>query len=208
YIDDGSHPDGSLVILSNTIYGTTRAGGTYGKGTVFSINDNSTDFTTIHHFAGADGATPSGLILSSNSLYGTTYSGGTLGYGTIYVIQLDGTGFKTLHNFGSPTNSGGTYPRPGLTATDDVLYGGTSYGGSSGSGTLFKINIDGTGFRTLHDFSAKVGESNSDGASPNGELTLSANILFGNASYGGRDGRGQWVALQNRGWGCYEMQYF
>ena len=34
---DGSEPDASLIDVSGTLYGTTQLGGTYGAGTVFSI---------------------------------------------------------------------------------------------------------------------------------------------------------------------------
>jgi len=55
-----------------------------------------------------------------------------------------------------------------------ILYGTTELGGSSGYGTVFAVNTDGTGFATLHHF---IG---SDGAAPDvATLLLSGNTLYG-----------------------------
>src|SRR5438093_66190 len=76
--------------------------------------------------------------------------------------------FTTLHSFtashtnasGFYTNSDGANPYAGLTAAGNTLYGTTYYGGSSGHGTAFAVNTDGTGFTNLHSFNY------SDGANP------------------------------------------
>src|SRR5262249_36063546 len=79
----------------------------------------------------------------------------------------------TLHHFttmsGSPgTNSDGAFPNAGLVASGNTLYGTASEGGTSGNGTIFRLNIDGTGFTNLHNFTATSGPlgTNSDGREP------------------------------------------
>src|SRR5437660_6658660 len=58
-----------------------------GKGTVFAVNTDGTEFTTLHTFSGGDGAFPdAGLILSGNTLYGAALFGGSLNYGTVFSI--------------------------------------------------------------------------------------------------------------------------
>jgi uncharacterized repeat protein (TIGR03803 family) len=48
---DGGQPTGKLVKHSNgNIYGTTYAGGDFGRGTLYKININSNEFEVIHHF--------------------------------------------------------------------------------------------------------------------------------------------------------------
>src|SRR5438034_5937025 len=97
--------------------------------------------------------------------------------------------FTTLHSFtaGAPdfrggyTNSDGAYPVAGLILSGNTLYGTASGGGGSGAGTVFKVNTDGTGFRTLHSF---VGAP-SDGAQPLAGLILSGNTLYGTTDDGG-----------------------
>ena len=110
-------------------------------------------------YTNSDGANPyAGLILSGNTLYGTALYGGSSGDGTVFAINTDGTGFTNLHSFtatlrfGLRTNSDGAYPSAGLILSGNTLYGTTSDGGSSGNGTVFAVNTDGTGFTILHSF--------------------------------------------------------
>src|ERR1017187_628923 len=72
--DDGGFPQARLILLGNTLYGTTRNGGGTGLGTVFAVNTNGTGFTNLYNFStiqtnsvgaytNSDGAVPlSGLI--------------------------------------------------------------------------------------------------------------------------------------------------
>jgi uncharacterized repeat protein (TIGR03803 family) len=67
--------------------------------------------------------------------------------------------FQILHNFANRSGDG-QYP-DGLTrASDGWLYGTTSVGGSytdilevAREGTVFKVNVDGSGYTILHNFS-------------------------------------------------------
>jgi uncharacterized repeat protein (TIGR03803 family) len=63
-------------------------------------------------------------------------------------------------------------------------------GGSSGHGTVFAMNTDGTGFTTLHNFTG-----GKDGANPQAALILSGNTLYGMARYGGIHGDGTVFSL-------------
>jgi uncharacterized repeat protein (TIGR03803 family) len=78
----------------------------------------------------------------------------------------------------------------------NTLYGaafGKPYGGGRGgsmSGSLFKLNINGTGFTNLYTFSPVVEYSlgvytNTDGANSAGQLVLSGNRLYGTTYAGG-----------------------
>src|ERR1039458_534279 len=76
------------------------------------------------------------------------------------LIQTDPTTAQIFTNQHSFTAFDGAYPEAGLILSGTTLYSTTySGGGSSGDGTVFKINANGTGFRNLHSFTA-----NSDGA--------------------------------------------
>jgi uncharacterized repeat protein (TIGR03803 family) len=211
YATNGVFPAG-LVLSSNTFYGTS-SGGRSGHGAVFKVNIDGSDFThlysfsetywnpTVKRYTNSDGFFPGGLILSGNSLYGTAYMGGASDQGTVFKVNTDGTGFTNLHNF-TPTdpitgaNEDGVSP-VGLIISGDTLYGVASAGGSSAHGTLYRVNTDGTGFTTLHSFTAFGGDyySNADGAVPYGVLTLSGDTLFGLASQGGLFGRGTVFAV-------------
>jgi uncharacterized repeat protein (TIGR03803 family) len=141
------------------------------------------------------------LVLSGNTLYGTAPIGGGYANGTVFAVNTDGTGSTNLYSFTAlsgpsfSTNSDGAYPRAGLILSGNTLYGTASLGGSGGSGTVFALNTDGTGFTVLHGFTGSSTNSsgfytNSDGANPNGGLILTNNTLYGTASEGGTNGSG------------------
>jgi uncharacterized repeat protein (TIGR03803 family) len=52
------------------------------------------------------------------------------------------------------TNGDGAYPTAELIVSGQTLFGVTSVGGHGGSGTIFKMNFDGSGFTNLHTFAA------------------------------------------------------
>jgi uncharacterized repeat protein (TIGR03803 family) len=205
---DGSNPYAGLVLSGNTLYGTASSGGS-GQGTLFRVNTDSTSFTNLHNFTYInDGAFPQGdLILSGNTLYGTTANGGTsaTGNGTVFAINTDGTGFTNLYSFTAmafdpnytPTNSDGANPYAGLVLSGNTLYGTTSAGGMNGSGTVFAVQTDGTGFTNLYTFTALDPDTgtNSDGANSRAGLVLSSNTLYGTASSGGVNGNGMVFSL-------------
>src|SRR5436190_434373 len=110
--------------------------------------------------------------------------------GLIPVDRSAGQIFKTLHSFTATpssypyTNSDGAHPVAGLILSGNALYGTTMSGGSSGNGTVFAVNTDGTGFMNLHSFMAlsdpyPLAHANSDGANPWAGLIVSGNTLYG-----------------------------
>ncbi len=196
--DDGANPTDGLLLSGNTLYGTTQAGGSSDKGTVFAINTDGTGFTNLYSFTTAlpasapfiytnnDGTGPvGGLILAGNTLYGTAGGGGSSGQGTVFALSTNGTGFTTLYSFSGDVRDG--IGPCGLLLSGDVLYGVTSAGGSVGEGTLFAIKTNGAGFTLVHDFTAldSITSTNSDGIAPIGRLSLSGNTLYGAAYNGG-----------------------
>ncbi len=179
---DGISPRGGLILVSNTLYGMTYGGGSAGFGTIFRLNADGSGFTNLYNFTnGADGAHPSvgsTLAFYNNQLFGTTSFGGTNipPKGAVFMINSDGTGFTNIYSF---HGSDGQNPTAGLIVSGGVLYGTTYSGGGSGKhGTVFKINVDGSGFTNLYAFST------TDGSSPSATLALSGNTLFGTTFYG------------------------
>jgi uncharacterized repeat protein (TIGR03803 family) len=215
---DGAYLWAGLILSGNTLYGTSAGGGNSGNGTVFAVNTDGTGFTNLHSFNyDSDGAYPRArLILSGNTLYGTAFLGGSSGYGTVFAMHIDGTGFTNLHSFTAisgpfPTNSDGANPYAGLILSGNTLYGTAANGGSSGMGTVFKVNTNGTGFTTLYSFTATSGTSsttNSDGANPHAGLILSGNTLYGTAFNGGSSGYGTVFAVTTNGTGFMNLHSF
>jgi uncharacterized repeat protein (TIGR03803 family) len=207
-------PTGGLILSNSTLYGT--AGSTYANGGVFKVNTDGTGFTNLYTFTAlinpfdcgegtnTDGSFPTSVILSGNTLFGTTFAGGQNGGGTVFKVNTNGTGFRNLYNFTADSNGFGPGPCGGYAgglSAGLVLWGNSLFGTTPGfildgvydpfSGTVFALNIDGTGFTTLHTFSpSEGGGPNFDGAEPDSRLILSGNTLYGTTGYGGSSGNG------------------
>lgn len=105
---------------------------------------------------------------------------------------------------GAYTNADGTDPVAELVVSGKTLYGAASGGGTNGSGTIFKLNFDGTGFTVLHHFSlGRINSSdvftNADGQQPQGRLFLQNDTLYGTATYGGLYGNGTIFRVDTNG---------
>jgi uncharacterized repeat protein (TIGR03803 family) len=184
---DGATPLGRLLLSDAKLYGTASAGGAFGFGTVFKINTNGSGFAVIRHFSGStgDGASPyGGVIMPGDTLIGTTEAGGNVGEGTVFEVGTNGGGFSILHHFNSIATNG-VFPRAELLRQGSAMYGTTYAGGSSGWGTVFKMNTNGGGFTLLKSFTSADSGTNSDGASPEARLILSAGMLYGTTYRGG-----------------------
>jgi uncharacterized repeat protein (TIGR03803 family) len=174
---DGANPVAALILSDGVLYGTTQNGGDAGCGTVFRVNTNGTGFTNLYTFTGgSDGLSPSGrLLLSGNTLYGTAENGGDNAGGTVFSVNTDGTGFATLHGF-TWYGTDGMWPHAGLVLVGNQLFGTTQNGDSgdgSDDGTVFRMDINGDNFTTLHSF------VDSEGFYPDAELLLSGSTLYG-----------------------------
>ncbi len=204
--------DGSLFgTLTNTsltsggaIYKASVAGGA--PQTIYQLNGDK----------GGDGYVPVAGLLDGGDdyLYGSTLYAARKtvfstaeGGGTLFRVKQDGSGFQTLHTFDpeitvtTPTighlpltnqaNSDGLYPSFPLIkdSVSDYLYGVTSTGGTNGTGVVFRIKRDGTGFELMHSFAALNSDGkNSDGAFPSGPLLLATDgRLYGVTSNGGNN---------------------
>jgi uncharacterized repeat protein (TIGR03803 family) len=211
---DGANPLGGLALASGRLHGTTVNGADFGNGAIFGINTDGTSFQNLHTFSAfdtpnsptnTDGGHPYGkLLLLGNVLYGTTSGGGESGNGAIFSLNTDGTGFTNLHSF-SGTDDGENL-LTGLTLAGNVLYGTAFAGGTWGWGTIFAINTNGSGFRTLYHFK---GSSNfgSDGAGPSG-LICQGDILYGSTRSGGSQDFGTVFQIKTNGSGYRNLHSF
>ncbi|HEY3856663.1 MAG TPA: choice-of-anchor tandem repeat GloVer-containing protein [Verrucomicrobiae bacterium] len=196
YYTNGEGPTAAMALIDNTLYGTTRAGGTNGLGTIFALGINGTGFMKLHDFGGQlsrdpvtqanennGGAFPeTDLVYSSNYLFGATEQGGTGGNGILFRYRIDTGEFLVLHNF---TNVDGDYPSTHMVVVGTNLYGTTQFGGTGsdsnfflGNGVIFRVGTDGTGFTNLHDFDGV------QAAQPVAGLVVSGNTLYGTAGIG------------------------
>jgi uncharacterized repeat protein (TIGR03803 family) len=163
-------------------YGTTSAGGSSNKGTVFKVTSTGT-LTSLVSFTGANGDTPyAGLVQGSDgNFYGTTSAGGSSNKGTVFKMTSAGV-LNTLVSF---TGTNGDTPWAGLVqGSDGNFYGTTSSGGGVSNGTVFKMTPAGA-LTTLVSFNGVDG-----GDLLGGVIQGTDGNLYGTASYGGTAGAG------------------
>ncbi len=134
--------------------------------------------------------------------------------------QAPAQNLVTLHLFGYGNNSyvDGDAPGELIQGADGRLYGTTGSGGTNGSGIVFGINRDGTGFTNLHAFSAVLGydfkgyPTNTDGYVnwadyPEGLIQGFDGRLYGVAE-GGLNGNGTIFSLNTNGTGFTLLHTF
>ena len=208
-------PDGNF-------YGVASGGGSsstdfcqpgpeiFGCGTIFKLTPSG-KLTLLYSFCGGygcgsyppDGADPRGRLAigPDGNLYGTTQQGGEYnGFynsGTIFRISLSGAGYQIMHTFSGCCGTGdGESPAAGLTlASDGNFYGTTQFGGTSGNGTIFKMNLAGA-VTILHSF----GPDDPNGAEPLGALIQASDgNLYGTCYSGGASNGGTVFRISTSG---------
>jgi uncharacterized repeat protein (TIGR03803 family) len=106
--------------------------------------------------------------------------GGDYNEGIIFSISTTGGNLTDIHNFRG-TIFDAINPLGSLTLSGGTMYGMTEEGGAYSNGIIFSIATTGGTLTDLHDFSGSL----TDGADPQGFLTLSGSTLYGMATYGG-----------------------
>jgi uncharacterized repeat protein (TIGR03803 family) len=199
-LTDGQNPTAELVQGSDSnFYGTTVLGGMTNLGTVFRISPSGV-YTSLYSFGSfaTDGGAPiAGLIQGSDgNFYGTTFDGGTTYNGGTNSVCLDGCGtafrisasgvYTSLYSFGISTNDGTKPSAPLMLGSDGNVYGTTLQGGTTTSGTVFRISASGS-YSNLYSFKGYP----SDGAYPLGALVQGSDSNFyGTTEFGGTNNVG------------------
>jgi uncharacterized repeat protein (TIGR03803 family) len=194
---DGANPLGSLVMdAAGNLYGTTLAAGNFkpycgfvGCGVVFELtpSDNSWAETVLHEFSARDGGLPfAGLTFDGKgNLFGTAEIGGTHGDGVVYELSRSASVWteNVIYSFCAETKcKDGTAPESPVTFDGKGNIYGTTYGGGTGYGTVFKLfNNNGVWTRI-----GSYAFNGSDGGDiPTGGVLLMNGFLFGTTYHGG-----------------------
>jgi uncharacterized repeat protein (TIGR03803 family) len=198
-VPDGSQPHASLIVVNGTLYGTTRDGGQFNGGTVYSIAPSGTE-QVLHSFgSGSDGKDPFGTLTEANgTLYGTTRLGGAAGFGTAFELGLHAPNlYGVIHSFGGEycfnykPGTDGCYPSANVIYANGTLYGATERGGPNAAGTFFSITDKKE--RVLHNF------SNGDGVEPAGNVIQAGGLFYGVTTYGGANSQGLIYSMSTSG---------
>lgn len=177
---DGGDPVGGVTLdAAGNVYGLVSAFGPFNSGGVFMVGPNGTE-TLLGGFPGGDGAEPSGSPIrdAAGNLYGTTRAGGLYASGAVFKMDAEGNE-SVLYSI--PGGAAGSGPYAGVILDSaGNLYGTTEFGGTAGSGVVFKVSPSGEG-TVLYSFAGGT-----DGKTPLGDLALDAEgNLYGTTEFGG-----------------------
>jgi uncharacterized repeat protein (TIGR03803 family) len=205
----GAHPSGSLVEVGGALYGVCSSGGAHWDGAIFRVNPDGTGYALVRSFGapGTVGSQPVGpLVPVGGALYGVVSETTNDAYGGVFRIAPDGSDYSLIHSFvGGGTD--GADPCSPLLVLDAALVGMTSsFGGpdSPDYGTVFRVDLDGSGFVLLHTFERAV----SAGASPMGSLTELNGLLYGTTAGGGTSASGTVFGVKPDGTGYTVVHTF
>jgi uncharacterized repeat protein (TIGR03803 family) len=163
------------------------------------------EFQVLKQFTTAEGAHPFSEPVQGTDgmLYGTTVTGNnSTDHDTIFKINTDGTGFTVLRNFDSPTTGGNCWGGL-LLGSHGMLYGTTFTGGTGGTGTVFKVNEDGTNFTVLKNFDAAT-----TGGRSYARLVEVDKVLYGTTYVGGNGDAGTVFKLNKDGSDFAVLKHF
>jgi uncharacterized repeat protein (TIGR03803 family) len=206
---DAWQPWGSPTLVQTSsgpvLYGYTANGGDFQLGAIFRIYTDGTGYQVVHSFGGLitgpggtvllDGGNPhhDSLRIQGNELLGATVDVGDAGQGVLYAYNYVTGSYRIIHELngfsksnpdGSQDDGAQPHSNPMYSTSDGVLYGMTSEGGKDGDGTLYQVNLAGTGFGVLKHFKS------SDGTDPHGFVIEIGHHLYGMTREGGQFGGG------------------
>ncbi len=183
---NGENPSGSLMKASNgKLYGITYSGGANKCGVIFEYDYSANLYIKKIDLDSVNGKTPYGSLMEAGNgkLYGMTSYGGTNNSGVIFEYNYTTNTYTKKIDLSS---ANGENPFGALIeASNNKLYGVTSYGGANNSGVIFEYDY------ATNTFTKKIDLSYSNGESPYGSLMQASNgKLYGLTYAGGTDGAG------------------
>lgn len=211
-VERGASPYGSLLNDDNgNLYGTTRFGGSDGKGTIFKFRMLDESLSVVWDFTGADGREPWGELMDDGAgrLWGTTRFGGASNLGSVFRFQMQTEEVTTMVSFDGGGQSGkGSEPLGGLLmdAFGD-FWGTASLGGRNDRGVVFRVQSNGIFVAPIH-FTGTNGLGTS-GSFPAATLAGDGDgFLWGTAQSDGKSGRGAVFKVDPQSGGAVTMHVF
>ena len=179
-------PVGSLVQAEDgNLYGLSM-GGANGVGAIFEYNLTGATATVLYSFSNSISLVglTGGLIQVGGNFYGVT---ATMGRDSLFEYDPTAGTLTTVHTFGSIPADGAAPVGDLIQASDGNLYGLTTGGGMSYSGTLYEYNPSAHTYIVLHSFVNYP----TDAAQPvSGLFEASDGNLYGSATGAGAYGGG------------------
>lgn len=116
----------------------------------------------------------------------------------LHAIAAPAQVYSILHNFGQSQD--GSAPLTDLTLGGNIFYGTTASGGTNFGGTIFKINMDGTGYVILQNLT--------NSPVPEGGMVLIGGALYGTMYTGGSADNGSIFRINTDGGGFTNLHDF
>lgn len=174
------------------LYGLCSAGGTHNHGTLFHFDQTTHAVVTDVNFDDGtnDVVSPNGSLLEvcNGKLYGLSLASSSIPYGyagTLFDFNPI-TGAITVDHLFNDYDGNGKAPYGSLIqATNGLLYGFTSQGGTNNSGTMFSFDFTTNTYTVLFNFDNYYNTDN-QGMDPVGSLFQASNgKLYGMTEQGG-----------------------
>jgi uncharacterized repeat protein (TIGR03803 family) len=166
FFNHAEFPDGSLIQLNNgKLYGMTELGGISNGGTLFSFDIVTQDYRVLYNFNYIannghpidGGAQPNGDLLKvivggETKLFGMASRSGGTDDGTIFSYDVSNHTLTQILNF-SGTNGETPYGSL-MKASNSMLYGLVSGGGTYDQGILFSLDPNSGAYTILRNLNA------------------------------------------------------
>jgi uncharacterized repeat protein (TIGR03803 family) len=164
-----ARPYGGLTLVGTKLYGTTRAGGSSGQGTIFSFDTTSQTFQKAADFTGSNGGGPEGdLTYYNGKLYGVAPLGGANKGGTVFAFDPVAGVLADVFDLNSST---GMNPYGNITVLNSKLYFINTLGGSTNSGSIAAFDPVAVTCTDVYNFSGN--------AYPHSGMVVLNNLLYG-----------------------------
>jgi len=188
--ETGNEGNGGLVKVGNLFYGTSKHGGLYTNGTIFSFNPENDTYTVLYNFGeeGISGIEPADtrLLHIDGKLYGVTERGAVTTNknlrGVIYSFDLQTKAYQVLYTSGDNPATGidGFMADLIKDPNSNKVYGTIRNDNNKGSIFSFDFSIPNS-FQIEYEF------KDVDGGRPRGSIVMKNGVLYGatngNVSY-------------------------
>jgi len=151
----GREPTGVTQATNGKLYGMTTWGGAYNLGVLFEYDLMTFAMASKVNFDDLNkGALPFGILLEyeDNQLYGMTAHGGSQGGGVLFHYDATSGIFTKLKNFLYDDGDGFSPFSSLMKASNNLIYGTTSMGGSQEYGVIFSYDPSAVSYTVVHEF--------------------------------------------------------
>ncbi len=145
-------PTGPLAAVGSVIYGTTKSGGFYNGGTLYSYNTATGSLQILHNFGGYGSASPNGVSTDGTVVVGSiTTAGAPANTGGLFLYNIASRKYS-LESFNVSQMQNSMPAGPPVPLNSSTWAGVTTAGGMYGAGTVYTFTPQNGQFSYVHSF--------------------------------------------------------